>query len=302
MAAGGGILDALFGSKMGGIADALARFAGIRSDSASSLLALVAPLVLQVLGRQRSALGGGPSALMSLLGEQKSLISGLVPAGLASLLGSPGLSDVGSSVADTTSRVTRDVAPTPVATRSKKWVVPLVLLGILALALLTWLSTWRTEPVREATRRITDLQLPGGMKISVPDGSFNFAVAGWLASSTDTKVPKRFVFEDLNFETGSTKLTPNSATTVDSLAAILKAYPAVAVALEGHTDSTGDPVANKRLSLDRATAVRETLVKSGVDGARIATAGYGPERAIASNDTEEGRAKNRRLELVVEKR
>jgi outer membrane protein OmpA-like peptidoglycan-associated protein len=110
------------------------------------------------------------------------------------------------------------------------------------------------------------------------------------------------IFEDLNFETGSTRLTPSSATTVDSLAAILKAYPAVAVALEGHTDSTGDAVANKRLSLDRATAVRETLVKSGVDGSRITTAGHGPARPIASNDTEEGRARNRHLELIVEKR
>ena len=55
----------------------------------------------------------------------------------------------------------------------------------------------------------------------------------------------------------------------------------------------------KRLN---SAAVRETLVKSGIDGSRIATAGYGPERPIATNDTEEGRAKNRRLELVVEKR
>jgi OOP family OmpA-OmpF porin len=126
-------------------------------------------------------------------------------------------------------------------------------------------------------------------------------VATWLAS-TDATVPKRFVFDNLNFETGSTQLTPESRPTVDSLLVILKAYPAVEILVEGHTDSTGDPAANKKLSLDRATAVRGILVTGGITDSRIKTAGVGPDRPIASNDTEDGRAKNRRIELVVEKR
>jgi outer membrane protein OmpA-like peptidoglycan-associated protein len=82
----------------------------------------------------------------------------------------------------------------------------------------------------------------------------------------------------------------------------LKSYQPVAIVLEGHTDSTGDAAANKKLSLDREVAVKELLVGGGVANARINTAGYGPEKPIASNDTEDGRAKSRRLELVVEKR
>jgi outer membrane protein OmpA-like peptidoglycan-associated protein len=300
-AAGGSILDTLFGSKLGGIADALARVAGIRGGSAHSLLALVAPIVMHVLGRQRSALGG-TSALIGLLAEQKGALAGLLPAGLGSLLGLPGLSDLGSTVASAASPITREVPVSPRSTARTGWLIPLVVIGALALALLAWLTTWRTEPVREATRRITDVQLPGGFKMSVPEGSFNVAVARYLASPRDSTVPKRFVFEDLTFETGSTKLTPGSATTVDGLVTILKAYPTVSVALEGHTDSTGDPAANKQLSRDRATAVKEIIVKGGVQEARISTAGYGSERPIAPNDTEAGRAKNRRLELVVEKR
>ena len=300
--AGKGILESLFGARIGGVTDLLTRFAGVRGDSAYSLLALVAPLVLNVLGRQRAKVGASPSALMSLLGDQKSIVANLLPAGLGSLLGWSGFSDLGSSVTGAASRVTREVAQAPQVARRIGWVLPLVILAGLALAILAWLSTWQTAPVREAARRVTELQLPGGLKISVPDGSFNFAVARWLSSSTDTTVPKRFVFEDLNFETGSTRLTSESAPTVDSLVAILKAYPAVSVALEGYTDSTGDPAANKQLSLDRAAAVKEMIVKGGIDGSRIATAGYGQEKPIASNDTEEGRAKNRRLELVVQKR
>ena len=150
---------------------------------------------------------------------------------------------------------------------------------------------------------MTDLQLPGGMKVSVPEGSFNYSLHQWLAGTTDTTVPKRFVFDNLNFETGSTtQLTPDSVPTVDSLVVILKAYPAVAVRLEGHTDSTGDAAANKKLSLDRAIVVKEIMIKGGIADARIGTDGYGQEKPIAPNETEEGRAKNRRTELVVEKR
>jgi outer membrane protein OmpA-like peptidoglycan-associated protein len=115
-------------------------------------------------------------------------------------------------------------------------------------------------------------------------------------------VPKRFVFEDLNFETGSTQLTPESVGTVNSLVAVLTAYPAVNVALEGHTDNTGDPAANKKLSLDRATAVKDLMVKGGIAEARMTASGYGQENPVAPNETDQGRAKNRRLEMVVGKR
>jgi outer membrane protein OmpA-like peptidoglycan-associated protein len=150
---------------------------------------------------------------------------------------------------------------------------------------------------------MTDLQLPGGVKVSVPEGSFNYSLHQWLAGTTDIAVPKRFIFDNLNFETGSTRLTTESVPTVESLVVILKAYPAAAVRLEGHTDNTGDAAANKKLSLDRAIVVKELLVKGGITEARITgTDGYGEEKPIAANETEEGRAKNRRTELVVEKR
>ena len=83
---------------------------------------------------------------------------------------------------------------------------------------------------------------------------------------------------------------------------IMKAYPNVAVRLEGHTDNTGDAAANKKLSFDRAVVVKEVMVKGGIADARIDIDGYGQENPVAPNETEEGRAKNRRTELVVAKR
>src|SRR5262249_48779820 len=85
--AGKGILDSLCGDKVAGISDVIARFAGIRADSASSLPAMVAPLLMHVLGQQRASVGSSPAALSGLLGEQKNFLSGLLPAGLNSMLG-----------------------------------------------------------------------------------------------------------------------------------------------------------------------------------------------------------------------
>jgi OmpA-OmpF porin, OOP family len=291
------ILSSLFGNKTEGLVDQIARFAGLRTGSASSLLALAVPLILNLLGRQRATIGQSPAALASLLGEQKGFLSGLLPTGIASFLGWSGYE--------------RARQPEPAYVEPKRetpsWLMPLLILSGIVLVALAWLLS-RPSPVSEipvAARpaaKMTDLPLPGGMKVSVPEGSFNYSLHQWLAGTTDTTVPKRFVFDNLNFETGSTKLTPESAPTVESLVVILKAYPNVAVRLEGHTDNTGDAAANKKLSLDRAVTVKEIMITGGIADGRIGTDGYGEEKPIAPNETEEGRAKNRRTELVVEKR
>jgi OmpA-OmpF porin, OOP family len=292
------ILSSLLGNKTEGLIDQIARFAGIRTGSASSLMALAVPLIMNVLGRQRSTIGQSPSALAALLGEQKSFLSGLLPAGIGSLLGWSGYESA---------RPRETTAYVEPKRETPSWIVPLLVLGGIVLVALAWLLN-RPAPVRETpvaerpAAKMTDLQLPGGMKVSVPEGSFNYSLHQWLAGTSDTTVPKRFVFDNLNFETGSTQLTPESVPTVESLVVILKAYPAVAVRLEGHTDSTGDAAANKKLSLDRAIVVKEIMINGGIPEARIGADGYGQEKPIAPNETEEGRAKNRRTELVVEKR
>jgi outer membrane protein OmpA-like peptidoglycan-associated protein len=297
IAEGKNILSSIFGGKTEGVVDQIARFAGLRTGSAASLLALAVPLILNLLGRQRATIGQSPAALASLLGEQKSFLAGLLPTGIASFLGWSGYE--------------RARQPEPAYVEPKRetpsWLMPLLILSGIVLVALAWLLS-RPTPTPEITvaarpaAKMTDLQLPGGVKISVPEGSFNYSLHQWLAGTSDTTVPKRFVFDNLNFETGSTKLTPESAPTVESLVVILKAYPAVAVRLEGHTDNTGDAAANKKLSLDRAVTVKEIMITGGIADGRIGTDGYGEEKPIAPNETEEGRAKNRRTELVVEKR
>jgi outer membrane protein OmpA-like peptidoglycan-associated protein len=104
---------------------------------------------------------------------------------------------------------------------------------------------------------------------------------------------------EILFETGQATLTPGSMTTIDRLAQFMRDYPERSVRIEGHTDAAGDDAANQALSERRASAVESELMARGIDSARIATAGYGETRPIASNDSAAGRLQNRRIEIVL---
>ncbi len=102
----------------------------------------------------------------------------------------------------------------------------------------------------------------------------------------------------INFDTGKSVIKPESQPVIDQIASMMRSNPGLAIGVEGHTDNVGDAKKNKTLSEDRARAVVAAIVKQGVDAKRLAAAGFGQENPIADNRTEEGKAKNRRVELV----
>jgi len=102
------------------------------------------------------------------------------------------------------------------------------------------------------------------------------------------------------FATGQSTLLPIAKDRLHEVAKALKDNPHGAIVVEGHTDSTGSQSANEELSRHRAEAVREYLVEHGVAADRVRAVGVGPNRPIADNKTPEGRANNRRVEIVVE--
>lgn len=106
-----------------------------------------------------------------------------------------------------------------------------------------------------------------------------------------------WVIRDLRFDTGTADIKADGARILDAVAAVLQANPSVKVEIQGHTDNVGSAVYNKSLSQKRAESVMEYMVKKGIGKERLGASGYGFDRPAASNDTAEGRAENRRVEL-----
>jgi len=107
------------------------------------------------------------------------------------------------------------------------------------------------------------------------------------------------ILKGVNFKVGSAELSKESYEILDEAVATLVYYPELNIEIQGHTDSTGSLKLNNQLSLDRANAVKNYLVSKGIEAGRLTTKGYGPERPIASNNTPQGRAENRRIEFHV---
>jgi len=105
--------------------------------------------------------------------------------------------------------------------------------------------------------------------------------------------------ENIEFKTGSAVLTEESKVLLDEVANLLNNIAWVKLDIAGHTDNVGNAEKNKTLSQNRADTVKDYLIEKGLDAAKISSVGYGPERPIASNNTEAGRQRNRRVEFAI---
>lgn len=103
----------------------------------------------------------------------------------------------------------------------------------------------------------------------------------------------------LYFATNKTIILPESESAMNDLANFLKDNPSVSIRIIGHTDNVGSDAANMRLSMGRSDAVRKDLIMRGIDASRLEATGKGETMPIATNDTEEGRAQNRRVEFEI---
>lgn len=103
----------------------------------------------------------------------------------------------------------------------------------------------------------------------------------------------------ISFLNGRAALDRSSGKALDRLVAVMRACPGGNVEIQGHTDATGSRTKNIALSRDRAEAVRDYLVQRGVSAERLSAVGFGPDRPVASNRTDSGRARNRRIEFRV---
>jgi outer membrane protein OmpA-like peptidoglycan-associated protein len=150
----------------------------------------------------------------------------------------------------------------------------------------------RVTRISIAPTTILSLPAPAGPVTADPDGDVIYS----------SLIKDGRVIVPLAFYPGRNDLAESSEPVLDRIAAMLKKHSDLFLRIEGHTDNSGDPDDNLRLSARRAFAVQALLAKTGVDKLRLDPVGVGGLQPIADNDTADGRAKNRRIELVLRKK
>ncbi|ALD21752.1 OmpA family protein [Hymenobacter sp. DG25A] len=156
------------------------------------------------------------------------------------------------------------------------------------------------------TGSTSEIRLADGTVLNVGANSTEARLYNFLNDAnmtvSDDKTQGWFSLDRVYFNTGKSTLTAESQAQLKNMAAILKAFPNAAIKFGGYTDNIGKADMNLTLSADRANAARKALMNNGIDAGRVAAEGYGQEHPIASNDTPEGRAQNRRVDVRVTKK
>lgn len=299
---GGQFLSSIFGSNMSSVTDTIGRSTGLASSKVTSLLTMAAPLVLGVLGQHVRQNNLSAGDLGNTLKAEAPSFQRFLPAGLGSMLG--GVSSAAAVAVG---------APAKAAAAGTRWLWPLVILALLVLGCL-WFFNRAKEPVSNGVQTATNAgaaavsglgdffktKLPDGVELNIPQFGIESKLVNFLNdSSKPADTTTWFNFDRLLFDTGQATLQPSSQEQLNNIAEILKAYPNVHVKIGGYTDNTGDSAANQALSEARAKNVMDALVAAGIDPSRLESKGYGDQYPVGDNSTEEGRAQNRRIALLV---
>ena len=159
------------------------------------------------------------------------------------------------------------------------------------------------QPVRKADNPIAANQAqPVEVEKEVqPVKEAGFALEQTTVSKAEPMQEKTSITLNVQFDTGKANIKPEYHNDIKKIADFMKDYPSTSVVIEGHTDNVGKEVINVKLSHLRATNIKEYLTKKfGIDRSRIRVIGYDYQKPIASNETAEGRQKNRRGETNIE--
>lgn len=142
-------------------------------------------------------------------------------------------------------------------------------------------------------------KLSSGIELIIPENGVESKLIRFAESTDAVSKDLWFDFDRILFETGSAALKAESTGQITNIVEILKAFPKVHLKIGGYTDNVGNPASNLSLSKARAESVVKSIISQGIDASRLTSEGYGDKHPVASNDTEEGRAKNRRVSARV---
>lgn len=134
-------------------------------------------------------------------------------------------------------------------------------------------------------------------KVTIDDEEYqNFKLTLVYQGRSGSKATGGFVLDGVEFDTNKATIRPESFPRLDKVLEYMTHKKSARIEISGHTDNEGNPKSNKELSNRRAQACKKYLVKKGIDASRIETVGHGQDKPVTSNDTPEGRQKNRRIE------
>jgi OOP family OmpA-OmpF porin len=316
------LLPGLFGGKISQLSEKVSEDTGISQSSATSLFGFASSLLFSIIGSQVNSSGYGLSGVTTLLMQQKDAVILALPVAFSRILNFDDLGDFKGS----RERQTDEIQ----SKKSSAW--PVWLIVVLAIIGLIWiLKTCKKEEssavkntgimldsAEESVKELADStagkikggletlgkffsrKLPNGIQLNIPEFGIENKLATFIENK-DVEVDKTtwFNFDRITFEVGSNRLSPESLEQTKNIAEILKAFPSASLKIGGYTDNTGSADLNKRLSQERADAVKLAIVSEGIESIRLEAEGYGQEHPVASNDTEEGRAQNRRIAVRV---
>lgn len=178
------------------------------------------------------------------------------------------------------------------------WVLGGLLLLVLLFALLRGCDTEeRAEGPAGPVTRSMDKGSDERVKGRYETGTMAYELDRFLAS--DAPAPRTLTFERLNFDTGSAAIRQEHVADLDGMAQVLNAHPRARIAIIGYTDALGSGRTNARLGRQRAEAIVDGLVTRGISRERLDARSGGEDRPVGSNNQAEGRAENRRTELIV---
>ena len=298
----GHLLGTLFGDKVPALTNAVAAFSGTKSSTVSSLWGLVGPLVMGLLSKRIGDEQLSISGFSNLFNNEKNSILAALPAGVAALI-SP------SEASDSLPESTR-------AEGGVKWLWPLLLLLSLGGGIMYYLKNCRqAEPVEVTAPEadavpaadsapppppVYEKTLSNGFALKGnPDGIEQSLIA-FIESDKPVDKTTWFSFDRLTFRTGSAEIDMDkSRDQLTNIYQIMQAFPKLKLKVGGYTDNVGKEADNMKLSQARAEATVKALETMGVAKGRLAPEGYGSQHPVASNDTEEGRAQNRRIDVRV---
>lgn len=162
------------------------------------------------------------------------------------------------------------------------------------------IHTFNTDPLNKDSDGDTSLDGDEVYKFKTNPLKFDSVYIDKKNVQNNSQIPifKSFILEGVNFKSDQAEILPESEPILKQTLQKLEDDPTLRIVIRGYTDSVGNAEYNKKLSLDRAQAVRIWLVKKGIDALRIKAVGLGESHPIADNNTPEGREKNRRIEIV----